>query len=107
MFEIEHYVTCNGHDLYQEWLDKMRDLHAKARIMARVERLRGGAYGDCKPLHNGVWELRIDCGPGYRVYYAQTGSHLVLLLSGGDKHRQKMDIIRAVDCLLDYKRRTL
>ncbi len=83
----------------------MRDIRAKARIMARVERLRGGTYGDCKPLHGGVWELRIDCGPGYRVYYAQAGSHLVLLLSGGDKRRQKTDVVRAVECLLDYVNR--
>jgi len=102
VFEIAHYLNCDGHDLYQEWLDGMRDMRAKVRIMARVERLRGGNYGDCKPLHDGVWELRIDCGPGYRVYYAQAGSHMVLLLSGGDKRRQKKDVVRAVESLSDY-----
>jgi len=85
----------------------MRDIRATARIMARIERLRGGNYGDCKPLHGGVWELRIDCGPGYRVYYAQAGSHLVLLFFGGDKRRQKTDVVRAVEYLTDYKRRNL
>ncbi len=74
--------------------------------MARVERLRGGNYGDCKPLRGGVWELRIDCGPAYRIYYAQVGSRLVLLLSGGDKRRQKRDIVRAIECLSDYTSRT-
>jgi len=102
VFEIAHYLNCDDHDLYQEWLDGMRDMRAKVRIMARVERLRGGNYGDCKPLHDGVWELRIDCGPGYRVYYAQAGSHMVLLLSGGDKRRQKKDVVRAVESLSDY-----
>jgi len=106
MFDIEHYLTPNHQDAYQLWLDGIRDIRAKARIMARVERLRGGNYGDCKSLRDGVWELRVDCGPGYRIYYAQIGRCVILLLSGGDKRRQKTDIARAVKYLLDYRNRT-
>lgn len=74
-------------------------------VMVRVERLRGGGFGDCKPLRAGVWELRIDWGPGYRVYYALADKHVVLLLMGGDKRRQSMDISLAVEYWKDWQRR--
>ena len=85
------------------WLEELSDLQAMARIAARIERLERGAFGDCKPLREGVWELRIDCGPGYRVYYSVVGTTVVLLLCGGDKRRQSADIERAVSYLKDYK----
>lgn len=76
-----------------------------ARIITRIERLKLGSFGDCKPLQHGVWELRIDYGPGYRVYYARSGKRLILLLSGGDKRSQSADITRAVSYFQDYKTR--
>jgi putative addiction module killer protein len=73
--------------------------------MARVERLRSGNFGECRPLEGGVWELKIDWGPGYRVYYAQAGRRLILLLIGGDKRRQDADIQTAIAFWRDWQRR--
>jgi putative addiction module killer protein len=106
MNEIVHYLTDTGRDLYQEWLDRLKDRTAKARITMRINRMSVGAFGDCKPAREGVWELRIDHGPGYRVYYAQAGKRLVLLLLGGDKRNQQADIEKAIECWNDYQRRT-
>lgn len=81
---------------FDAWLVQLRDLQAKARINARIRRLSLGNPGDIKPVGNGVSELRIDYGPGYRVYIAQRGKQVVILLCGGDKRRQQHDIVRAV-----------
>jgi len=105
MNDIVHYLNATGRDLYQDWLDRLKDRTAKARITLRINRMAAGAFGDCKPVGNGVWELRIDHGPGYRVYYAKAGRQLVLLLSGGDKRQQQADIEHAIECWLDYQRR--
>jgi putative addiction module killer protein len=79
---------------------------AEARIDARLIRLTRGGFGDCKPVGGGVWELRIDWGPGYRVYYAMVARRCVLLLAGGDKRKQSADIARAIENLKDYKSRS-
>ncbi|WP_338579020.1 type II toxin-antitoxin system RelE/ParE family toxin [Pseudomonas sp. ML2-2023-6] len=105
MIEIRHYVSETGNDHYQQWLDHLKDRTAKARITVRVNRLSAGAFGDCKPLCQGVWELRIDHGPGYRLYYAQDGKKLVLLRLGGDKRQQQADIDKAVRCWNAYQKR--
>ena len=105
MIEIRHYVSETGCDHYQQWLDHLKDRSAKARITVRVNRLSAGALGDCKPLGSGVWELRVDHGPGYRIYYAQAGKQLVLLLLGGDKRHQQADIERAMRCWNEYQKR--
>ena len=105
MFEILHYLTQDERDPYQDWLVRLADRQAKSRVMVRVERLRGGGFGDCKPLREGVWELRIDWGPGYRVYYALSERHVVLLLLGGDKRRQDADISQAVEHWKDWQMR--
>lgn len=105
MNEIVHYLTPEGKDLYQEWLDSLRDRIAKARITTRVNRVSAGAFGDCKPVGDGVWELRIDQGPVYRVYYAQADKQVVLLLLGGDKRKQQSDIQKAIECWHDYQQR--
>jgi putative addiction module killer protein len=89
-----------------DWLASLKDLKARARIAARLDRLSLGSFGDCKPLREGVSELRIDWGPGYRVYYAMLGRTCVLLLCGGDKRRQASDIKRAIEYLEDFKERT-
>ena len=83
----------------------MADRIAKAKIAARVQRVAAGNFGDQKPLTDGIWELRIDQGPGYRVYYALSGKQLVLLLVGGDKRRQQADITTAVDYWKDWQQR--
>ena len=80
---------------YESWFEKLRDLQAKARILARIRRLSLGNLGDVKPVGEGVSELRITYGPGYRVYVKRQGDVLVILLVGGDKSSQKRDIERA------------
>ena len=106
MIEIRHYLSPSGKNIFTDWLDSLRDPQAEARIVARIARLTVGNFGDCRPVREGVWELRIDWGPGYRVYYAKIGRTCVLLLCGGDKRKQSADIDRAVEYLKDYKRRT-
>jgi putative addiction module killer protein len=107
MYRIEHYLTADGQkDLYTDWLGHLRDGKAKVAVIRRVARIEQGNFGDHKFCRDGVWELRIDVGPGYRVYYAQSGQRLVLLLCGGDKRTQDTDINRAVDYWQDWQRRT-
>ncbi len=103
--DIFHYLTGSGRDLYQDWLDGIRDTRARVAIQRRVDRLAAGNYGDHEFCREGVWELRVDVGAGYRVYYAQAGRKMVLLLCGGDKRSQQADIARAVKCWNDYQRR--
>ena len=81
-------------------------MQAYVRISRRIMLLERGGFGDCKPLRDGVWELRIDYGAGYRVYYGMTGKEIVLLLCGGDKRTQSRDIEKAIAYFEDYKLRT-
>ena len=81
---------------YIRWLDGLRDIHARARVLVRVERLAAGNPGDVRPVGEGVSEMRIDYGPGYRVYYTQRGREVVVLLAGGDKGTQATDIKTAL-----------
>jgi len=83
-------------DVYVQWLDGLRDINARARVLARVERLAAGNPGDVKPVGEGVSEMRIDYGPGYRVYYKKHGREVVILLAGGDKRSQASDIKTAL-----------
>lgn len=105
MHQIIHYLDENENDLYQDWLDSLRDRTAKVAIIRRVARLEMGQFGDHKHLHDGIWELKIDVGPGYRVYYAHVGGKVLLLTSGGDKGSQGRDILRAVGMLKDWRTR--
>lgn len=105
MIEIRRYTTRLGKDVVGDWLASLED-NARARIATRIDRLALGNFGDCKPLREGVSELRIDWGPGYRLYYAMMGRTCVLLLCGGDKRKQSSDINRALEYLKDYKERT-
>jgi putative addiction module killer protein len=86
-------------------LTHLADARTQAKIASRINRLAAGNFGDCKPLRQGVSELRIDWGSGYRVYYAMIGRECVVLLCGGDKRRQSSDIERALQYLKDYKER--
>lgn len=86
MLEIRKTVV------YAKWIDALQDLKGRARILARIERLAAGNPGDVAPVGEGVSELRINFGPGYRVYFKKRGREIVILLAGGDKSSQKKDI---------------
>ena len=101
---IEVYAVA-GTVPFTEWLDGLPDLQARARIRARIDRLESGNPGRYEDLRGGLRELKIDWGPGYRVYWAQTGRTIVLLLCGGDKRNQTKDIETARRYLADYMRR--
>ena len=103
--ELLHYVTASGMDVIQEWMDSLRDMRARVAIQRRINRVVLGNFGDHKFCRDGVYEMRIDTGPGYRVYYARDGASVILLLCGGDKRRQSKDIDRAVEYWRDYQRR--
>jgi putative addiction module killer protein len=92
--------------VFDDWLTGLADARTQAKIAARINRLAAGNFGDCKSLGQGLYELRIDWGPGYRVYYAMVGKVCVLLLCGGDKRKQSQDIERAMAYLKDYRERT-
>jgi putative addiction module killer protein len=107
MYQIEHYLSAGEYkDLYIDWLQGLRDSQAKVAVVRRVTRVELGNFGDHKFCRDGVWELRIDMGPGYRVYYAFSGHRVVLLLCGGDKRTQDADIVRAVGYWRDWQGRT-
>ena len=103
--EVRHYLTPDGKDIYLEWHRKLRDTKARIAIDRRINRIELGNFGDHKFCRDGVWELRIDVGPGYRVYYAVAGTRIVLLLCGGDKRTQDADISRACEHWEDWQRR--
>lgn len=105
MIETITYQDSNGRKPYAEWLDSFNDRKTKARILVRVNRMAAGNFGDCKALRDGVQELKIDIGPGYRVYLSRQGKQMVLLLCGGDKDDQSRDIERAIAYLKDWKKR--
>jgi putative addiction module killer protein len=103
---LQEYVTADGKNPFREWLNGLRDIHTRAKIRVRLNRVRLGNFGDAKSVGSGVAELRVAYGPGYRVYFARAGNAVVLLLCGGDKSTQKHDIGTAKDYWLDYQRRS-
>ena len=103
--EIRTYQDSEGRAPFQRWLQAVQDRAARAKIRARLARVEAGNFGDCKPLRDGVQELRIDHGPGYRVYFSRQGQVLVLLLCGSDKSEQSREITRAIAYLNDWKER--
>ena len=106
MFQIVNYVSPDGKDIYGDWIKHLRDTRSQIAIIRRIERLRQGNFGDHKSCGNGVWELRIDLGPGYRVYYGLAGEQVVLLLCGGDKATQNRDIDRAAEFWKAFRKET-
>jgi putative addiction module killer protein len=88
-------VEVRKTDEFDGWLADLRDLKARAKILTRIQRLELGNAGDVRPVGDGVSEMRIDHGPGYRIYYKQAGKEIVLLLCGGDKSTQNKDVKRA------------
>ena len=103
--EVREYQTAEGKIPLTEWLRGLRDGPASDRIVARLDRLKAGLFGDWKSVGGGICELRIDHGPGYRVYYAQEGKTLILLFCGGDKSTQPRDIKQAEELWTEWKRR--
>ena len=89
-------VEIRKTELFAKWIDNLRDVQAKARVLVRIERLASGNAGDVKPVGEGISEMRIDYGPGYRVYFAKRGNELIILLAGGDKSSQTADIKVAI-----------
>ena len=96
-------LTVVKSQTFDGWLSRLKDRQARARIQARIDRLTMGNPGDVKPTQSGISELRIDYGPGYRVYYQQRGKTVVLLCCGGDKRTQESDIRRAVEIAKKWK----
>jgi putative addiction module killer protein len=90
--------------VYRRWFAALRDRNAKARIDTRLERLARGHFGDVRFVGRGVLELKIDYGPGYRIYYTRMGDRLILLLTGGDKRSQSRDIERAIELAQAYRK---
>lgn len=84
-------------EAFERWFAGLRDRMAVARIKSRIDRLQLGLLGDIKPVGEGVSEMRIDCGPGYRIYFVQRGRELVILLAGSDKRTQSRDIEKALE----------
>ena len=105
MFEIKHYMTSDGHDLFMDWRNQIKDSKSKVAIDRRLYRVELGNFGDHKYCRDGVWELRLDLGPGYRIYYAKTGKTVVLLLCGGTKRSQDADISKACAYWKDWRQR--
>ena len=104
--ELEEYTTDDGRTPFSDWLRKVRDRDARVRVRVRLDRLSLGSFGNCKSLGSGLHELRIDHGPGYRVYFGRIGDRIVLLLCGGSKKTQTRDIDVAQSFWQDYMRRS-
>ncbi len=104
--ELKEYLLPNGQSPFGNWLISLKDAKTRARIRVRLDRLKAGNLGDSKSVDGGVQELRMDFGPGYRVYFGQDGDSLVLLLCGGTKRTQRSNIELAHEYWRDYKRRS-
>ena len=105
--EIELYETANGKRPFEIWIKNIKEIHTRAKILTRLDRLKLGNFGDCKTLQEGVCELRIHYGPGIRIYYGKIGNKVILLLCGGDKGSQERDVDKAKEYLKDYQSREL
>ena len=103
--EIRLYAIRSGKVPYSRWLNSLKDVRGRAVIRVRMNRIRLGNFGDCRTVGEGVMEMRIDHGPGYRVYFGRVGRTIVLLLCGGDKASQSKDIELARAYWADYRRR--
>lgn len=104
--DIEIYETTTGKRPFEIWIKGIKEVHTRAKILTRLDRLRLGNFGDCKTIENGVCELRIHYGPGIRIYYGKIGKKVILLLCGGDKSSQDKDIPKAKEYLQDYQFRS-
>lgn len=106
VYQIRIYQTADRTQPFTEWVEALTGAQARARIQARLARIALGNFGDHKPVGDGVLELRIDWGAGYRAYFARIGATALILLCGGDKTTQQEDIARAKSYLQDFKARS-
>lgn len=104
--ELFEYLTEDGENPFHKWLISLKNRSARARIRVRLNRVRLGNFGDCKPVGKGVSELRVDYGPGYRVYFGKSDRKIVIVLLGGQKKSQSKDIQLAQAYWDDFQRRT-
>lgn len=102
---IEYYRSPNGAEPFREWRNALRDIQARAIVDRRIRRLQIGLFGDCESINDGVHELRIDVGKGYRVYFGNAGENIILLLVGGNKKTQPKDIKLAKEFWNEHKKR--
>ncbi|MEI7475351.1 MAG: type II toxin-antitoxin system RelE/ParE family toxin [bacterium] len=100
---IKYYETPEGKQPFVVWLNSIKDLSFKRRILLRLNRLTDGNFGDCKSLGNGLYEFRLDFGSGYRIYYTEEDKVIIILFSGGDKSTQVRDIAKAKSYLKEYR----
>lgn len=105
-YAIKIYATDDGKEPFREWLDSLKDSDTQAVVFQRLQRIKLGNFGDCKPIDDGLWEFRIHHKTGLRIYYARVGQRIILIIGGGDKRGQQRDINKAKKFLDDYKRRT-
>ena len=103
--DVEIYKTEDEREPFKEWLEGLKDKKGVAAIDAKIAKVRKGNMGDCAPVGEGVSEFRVDCGPGYRVYFGQAERKIVILLSGGDKSTQDADIAEAKGYWKEFKER--
>ncbi|MBL1211601.1 type II toxin-antitoxin system RelE/ParE family toxin [Geminocystis sp. GBBB08] len=103
--EIRRYRTKDGKVPFAKWFDSLKDRKTQLKINERLRRVSLGNLGDYKSIGEGIFELRIDYGAGYRIYFAQEGNQIIVLLCGGDKSSQKKDILQAKEYWYDYKNR--
>jgi putative addiction module killer protein len=106
MTTVRYYRGVSGRHPFRDWLTELADRRARAAVLRRIDRLVDGNFGETRFLRNGVSELKIDIGPGYRVYYAQVARTVVLLLCAGSKRTQRSDIARAVEYWNDFQSRS-
>lgn len=104
-YALKVYETPDGDQPLMDWLRGLKDLKARTAVRMRLDRMKLGNFGYCEPVGEGVSEMKIDLGPGYRVYFGMIGRTIVLLLCGGDKKTQNKDIRNALDYFRDHKRR--
>lgn len=104
MVELRGYVDERGKKRFADWLDEL-DAIAAAKVTMALARMEKGNFSNAKGVGSGVFEYRIDWGPGYRVYFGRDGDRLIILIGGGTKKRQQQDIEAAMSCWADYKRR--
>ena len=101
--EIQRYTTPDNKVPFDQWFDSLRDINAQAKIISRLNRIADGNLGDYRSVGEGVCELKINYGPGYRIYFGQIGMTIVILICGGDKSTQDRDIRQAKEYWTDYR----
>lgn len=101
--ELLEYEVSPGKSPFRDWLEQLKDVRARASIRKRLNRIRMGLLGDKKSLGGGLFELRLDVGPGYRVYFGEDGPDIIILLCAGDKGSQTRDILKAKEYWKDYE----